>query len=765
MIRAIFCFVCCALSSAVLAAAGSLTQWVRPFAGTVGTGNTFPGACRPFGMVQPGPDTTDLHNPSGYERDQPTIRGFSATHLNGTGCAALGDVVLMPFTGETDGIDFGSPWDKAKEKAAPGYYAVTLDRFGTTAEITATERVSIYRFAWPKGAERKLLVDGATFLRDPWYAKDGQAIPSSCGGLSDDRREIAGSREFVSWVRAEVHYAVRFSRPVDTLVKLPRDGFEGAGDRWVCAFGVSDEPLEVRVAVSSVSPDGARGNLAEADGKTFDAVRTEADAEWESDLGRATIEGTDEQKRCFYTALYRLFVQPNNLADRDGRYRGADGKVRTAKGGRFYTTFSLWDTFRAAHPLYTILASERVPGFIDTFMDHARAHGHLPAWSLWGREAHCMIGMHAIPVLADAWAKGFRDFDPHEALGFMVNSMIGADKCWPKMDWGSYFEHGYLPCGPGPFDKGFVPGESVSRTLEYSYDWWCVSRFARQIGAETTARKADKWAAGWREVIDPETGFARGRAPGKGGWRTPFDPLENAQAGEFHGDYTEANAWIYTWHVFQDPDGLAERLGGREKALAKLDRFFATVPVRKEKVGGNNDLGGVAGDGQIGQYWHGNEPSHHIAYLYTVWGRPEKTAALVKRICAEAYKSADDGLCGNDDCGQMSAWYVLSMLGLYPFNPCGGEYVIGAPQVPMAQVKVKGAIEAEGRNSRSEANGLREQRKAFSVVARGLSKENKYVKSVTLNGKPITDWRIRHEDIVEGGELVFEMCALEGQCR
>lgn len=255
------------------ALAGALTRWDCPFSGTVGDGNATPAACRPFGMVQPGPDTTNVHNPSGYERDQSTIRGFSATHLNGTGCAALGDVVLMPFAGETNGVDFDSPWNKATEKAAPGYYAVTLDRYGTTAEMTATERVALFRFTWPQDKVAKLLVDGATFLRDPWYAKDGPAIPASDGGLSADRREIAGGRSFIGWVNAEMHYAVRFSRPVDTLVKLPRDGFEGAGDRWICTFGVADEPLEVRVAVSSVSPDGARGNLAEAASKTFDAVR------------------------------------------------------------------------------------------------------------------------------------------------------------------------------------------------------------------------------------------------------------------------------------------------------------------------------------------------------------------------------------------------------------------------------------------------------------------------------------------------------------
>ena len=719
--------------------AGELTKWVCPFSGTVGAGNTIPGACRPFGMVQPGPDTCDLHNPSGYERDQSAIRGFSATHLNGTGCAALGDVVLMPFTGETDGVDFSSSWNRENERAEPGYYTVKLDRFGTSVEITATERVAVFRFAWPEGAVRKLLVDGATFLRDPWYAKEGPSIPWSMGTVSEGRREISGGRAFVSWTKAETYYAVRFAEPAASVTSLPKDAFEGAGDRWICDFGAGGA-LEVRVAVSSVSAIGAKANLKEAEGKDFDTVRAEADAEWESYLARATAEGDDEQKRNFYTALYRLFIQPNNLADVGGRYRGADGGIYFADGGRHYTTLSLWDTFRAAHPLYTLIASERVPGLVDTFLDHARQHGHLPVWSLWGREAHCMIGMPAIPVLADAWAKGFRGFDAEEALGMMVRSMTGSDRCWPKMDWASFWEHGYYPYAAGPFDTGFVKGESVSRTLECAYDWWCIAHFARQIGAEATARKADRYAAAWKEVLDPATGFARGRGP-DGSWRTPFDPLENSQAGEFFGDYTEANAWIYTWHVFQDPDGLAERLGGREKALAKLDEFFATMPVRTEKVGGNNDLGGVAGDGQIGQYWHGNEPSHHVVYLYTVWGEPAKTEALVKRICKEAYKSSDRGLCGNDDCGQMSAWYVFSMLGLYPFNPCDGGYVLGAPQVPRGSLSLPGG-------------------KRLDIVAENFGAGP--VREVRLNGRRLAARHVSHAELVAGGELRFVMGASAG---
>jgi predicted alpha-1,2-mannosidase len=711
-----------------------LTKWVCPFSGTVGEGNTFPGACRPFGMVQPGPDTVNVHNPSGYERDQKAIRGFSATHLNGTGCAALGDVVLMPFAGETDGVDFSSQWKKEGEFAEPGYYSVALDRFSTRAEMTATERVAVFRFWWPEGVSRKLLVDGASFLRDPWYAKEGRSIPWSKGEVASDGREIAGSRAFISWVHGETHYAVRFSRPALSVEKLARDGFEGSGDRWTCDFGPGgDVPLEVRVAVSSVSAESARENLKEAEGLSFGTIRAAAKAEWNGLLARATVKGTDEQKRNFYTAMYRLFIQPNNLADCDGRYRGPDGKVHESKDGFFYTTLSLWDTFRAAHPLYTLVASERVPGFVNTFLEHAHQHGHLPVWSLWGREAHCMIGMPGIPVLADAWAKGFRDFDASEALAYMVGSMIDADRCWPKMDWAAFWEHGYIPYRPGPYDNALVTPESVSRTLEQAYDWWCVSHFARLTGAEATARKADRYAGAWREVIDPKTGFARGRGP-DGSWREKFDPLENTQAGESFGDYTEANAWIYTWHVFQDPDGLAERLGGREKALAKLDEFFATAPVRTEKVGGNNDLGGVAGDGQIGQYWHGNEPSHHIAYLYTVWGRPEKAEALVKKICAEAYKSGDDGLCGNDDCGQMSAWYVFSTLGMYPFNPCDGGYVICAPQV------------AEGTMALPYGRRLHVATENF-----GGGK----VEKVLFNGSELPSRWISHDDLVKGGELKF----------
>ena len=388
---------------------------------------------------------------------------------------------------------------------------------------------------------------------------------------------------------------------------------------------------------------------------------------------------------------------------------------------------------------------ERVPGFVDSMLSFGRHHGHLPMWTMWEGDDHGMIGMPAIPVVADAWTKGFRDFDADAALNLMVQSMINNDGENPVNCWNAFWENGYFPYEPGVFDKDLRPGGSVSRTLEFTYAWWCIADFATRLGNAKTAALARKYAESWRNVFDARVGFMRGRRPktAGGGWREPFDPCAEKPKGVFWGDYTEATAWVYTWHVFQDPFGLAEAMGGREKALAKLDEFFAATPPRAAGTA-NNDAGGVDAHGklkpgQIGQYWHGNEPSHHVAYFPAVLGAPRRTAELVRRICRDFYRPTPDGLCGNDDCGQMSAWYLFSTMGFYPFNPCGGDYVVGAPQAEEMRLKLAGG-------------------KTLTIRAKGLSDAAKYVKRVTLNGREVTGGVLRHADLVRGGELVFEMC-------
>ena len=744
---AMFVLVCLMIPVASFAGDIDFVRHVNTFIGTVAEGNAFPGTTMPFGMVQASPDTGVAgQRCAGFDLRDGSIRCFSQTHANGTGRPALGDGALMPFVGETDGIDFSSPYDKSTVTASPDLFACRLTRYGIGVEVTASKRVGWYRLTYPQDASAKILVDTAATISQPCNLKKGPPVKVCRTSFSDDRREIRVYRRLSIWEESTLCFAYRFSKPWTKIAEHAVDRFLGEGARYALDFGMLDSPLEVQVAVSSVSAEGAAANLAaETFGRTFDSVRAANRAARNELLGRLTIDtDSDEQKVNWYTALYHLCIQPNLYSDVDGRYTADDGSVKQAPNGTMYTMFSLWDTFRAAHPLYTLLVPDRVQAFLDSIWRQGKDHGHLPMWVMWGRETHTMIGMPSIPVLVDAWTKGWRVAKPQELLDEMIHTLTACDEECPKNSFGLIFDYGYIPHTPGPFGEHVVPYASVSRNLEIAYAWWCVARFARMIGNEPTARHADSFAGIWKKLYDPETGFMRARADptsGDGAWRTPFDPLANRQGDEpFWGDYTEANAYVYTWHVFQDVDGLVGLMGGRAAALKNLDRFFGTRPKPGKGAVGNNDEGGVVGPGQIGQYWQGNEPSHHVVYLYSIFGRPDRAAELVRRICTDCYRPTPDGLCGNDDCGQMSAWYLFSAMGFYPLNPCGGEYVIGAPQVPKVTLNL--------------ANG-----KTFTMIAKGFSKENKYVKSVTLNGKPITDWKIRHEDIMKGGELVFEMIA------
>jgi len=726
------------------ARAEDFAKYVDPLVGTVGEGNTFPGACSPFGLVQASPDSGTRVTCPGYKHTDTTIRGFSQTHLNGTGRPAMGDILLMPFTGEYDDLDVSSPFDKETQVCSPDYYAVTLGRGNVRAEATTSQRVAWWRFTFPEDATPKLLVDAAAMLMQPYNLKFGTRMLESDYALADDRTEISGGKRAQGWSPYRLFYSVKLDRPWKSIRRLPADAFDGAGDRFVLEFD-GNGPLVVQVGLSGVSADGARKNrLAETEGQTFESVRRANRAAWNALFSRMQlVTGTETEKKNWYTSLYHLCIQPNEQTDVDGRYRTASDTVEKSARGH-YATFSLWDTFRAAHPLYTLLVPERIPAFVDSLISVGRHHGHLPMWTMWADDDHGMIGIHSIPVIVDAWAKGWRDFDADEALNLMVKSMVGNDGENPVNCWNAYWENGYFPYYAGRFDQHLSPGGSVSRTLEFAYDWWCIADFAERIGNARTAQEARKYAGYWRNVFDEKTGFARARAPKSAGgaWREPFDPRAFRVPGELWNDYTEANSWIYTWHVFQDPLGLAKAMGGAEKALAKLDEFFTTLPPRANGSE-NNDEGGLSEDGnlkmgQYGQYWHGNEPSHHIAYFPAVLGRPRRTAELVRDICRESYHPTPDGLCGNDDCGQMSAWYLFSMMGFYPFNPCGGDYVIGAPQASEFRLAL-----ADG--------------KTLAIRAKGLSETAKYVRRATLNGVEVTGGVLRHADLVRGGELVFEM--------
>jgi len=557
------------------------------------------------------------------------------------------------------------------------------------------------------------IVSGEKALRNHILASDV---------TTEDKYTITGHNQASAWVTRHYYYVVKFDRPYTAIRQLAVQPGEKA-PRYVLDFALKPgESLQVKVALSTVSVDGAKKNLAsEVPGWDFAAVRRRTNAAWNGLLSRAEVDGTFAQKENFYTSLYHLFIQPNNIADVDGRYRGADDKVLTAPDKAYYSTLSLWDTYRAAHPLYTILTPERVDGFINTMVAHQKAQGYVPIWTLWGKENHCMIANHSVPVIADAYLKGFRGFDAEAAFQGIKTSLTVNH---PKSDWDIYEKYGYLP-----FD--IIKGESVSRVLEYAYDDYCAAQLAKALGKEEDAAFFARRAENYRNVFDPETKFMRGR-DSKGGWRTPFDPVK-LNHGEHSGyDYTEGNAWQYTWHVQHDPDGLIGLMGGKEAFADKLNRLF-TLESKVEGAGFVLDVSGL-----IGQYAHGNEPSHHVAYFFCFAGRPWKTQELVREMTDIMYKNYPGGLCGNDDCGQMSAWYVFSALGFYPFNPCNDGYVLGAPQVPKVTLRL-----AKG--------------KTFTVVANGLSPENKYVQRVTLNGKPVSGIKLTHAQIMSGGTLVFEM--------
>ena len=696
-------------------------RWVDPFIGTDGTGHTFPAACVPFGLVQAGPDTGNgtWAYCSGYRYGDRTICGFTQTHLNGTGCPDLGDLRLMPFpaTGFAGSGDTGNPVDpvaaarKICAVAEPGYCAVTLEG-GIKVEIAAAEHAALYRIT--ANGRLRLLVDCAYGIGGPGYLKRTTASDVKLVG----RRGLVGKNRRRQWVERDYAFAVSFCRDSTSVSELPRA--EGiVAPRYLFDFDANDKALLVKVALSAEGGTEAAGcNLAaELPGWDFDAVKMAARAKWNKLLSRATIEGSDDQKKNWYTALYHLFIQPNNLADAGER--------------PFYSTFSCWDTFRAAHPLYTILCPEKVPGMVDSMLEQGRRTGYLPVWTLWGVENQCMIGTHSVPVIVD-WFLKECDGSRVDRVAYWKGAYAQIKDALTKRHdgrikerWDLLDRYGYYP-----FDE--IRGESVSRTMECAYDDWCAGVMAERLGLADDAAFFFSRSQNWKNVFDPSLGLVRGK-DSSGKWREPFNPYALGHGAKTDNDFTEGNAFQYSWHVLHDPQGLVAAMGGREKFAARLDLLFA-APSRTEGMGDVSDVTGL-----IGQYVHGNEPSHHVIYFYPQVGHPEKAAERIREVFDKFYLPKPDGLCGNDDCGQMSAWYLFSAMGFYPFNPCGGEYILGAPQVPKAVLNLAGG-------------------KKFTVTARNLSQENKYVRSVKLNGKPVADWTIRHADIMKGGDLVFEMC-------
>jgi predicted alpha-1,2-mannosidase len=661
--------------------------------------------------------------------------GFSHTHLSGTGAADLLDVLLVPTVGplklepgtrEVPGSGYRSRFSHAEETARPGYYAVRLSDYGIRVELTASERVGVHRYTFPASTSAHVILDLAHMILAP--VEDGGGVLDSEITIKDETT-ILGWRRTTRWAtNRHVYFAARFSRPFAAVGLLvgteERPGLRQARGRrlkaWVDYRTAAGEVILVKVALSPTSVEGALRNLeTEVPAWDFDRVRTMAARAWRQALSAIQVDGgTKAQKRTFYTALYHAFLAPTLFDDVNGAYRGLDAQVHEADGFHYHSTFSLWDTYRAAHPLYCLVQRGRARDFARTLVRMAveSPEGQMPVWPLGNSETNCMIGYHSASVLAEAWAKGVRDFDLPTAFERMK---VQARKDGYR-GLGDYRRFGYIPS-----DR---EAESVSKTLEYSYDDWCVAQVAKTLGRTDDQREFLRRAAFYRDVLDPSTGFARPRLA-DGTFAGPFDPMKYGVSTAWH-DYTEGNAWQYTFAAQHDPEGYVRLLGGRDALVQRLDDLF-TTPLDTKAAGLPIDVTGL-----VGQYAHGNEPSHHVAYLYVYAGAPWKTQERVRSIMDTQYADTPEGLSGNDDCGQMSAWFVLSALGLYPVNPAGATYVLTSPLFDRATIDL-------------------DQGRRFTVRVDRSSAADIYVQSVTLGGRPLTRSWITHDEVMNGGELRF----------
>lgn len=708
------------MAGAVLMAACStaprLTSYIDPKIGTGDHGHVFVGANVPFGMVQVGPTSIPQEWDwcSGYHASDSTLIGFSHTHLSGTGIGDLFDVTIMPVVGEVtysrgDGIDPASGmWsfaDRSKEVARPGYYSVPVVRYGVLAEMSATSRVGYHRYTFPKSDEAALVID----------LKNGgcwDSVTESHMEVVGDNR-IEGYRYSSGWANDQkVYFVAEFSKPFESFeVKNTHYGR--------AAFATSaGEQILLKVAISPVSVEGARANMV-AEIPSWPAIEdvvAKAEQAWEAELQKAQIKSDDESmKRIFYTALYHTMVAPSEFCDVDGKYRGADGEVHPNPGHTTYTTYSLWDTYRAAMPLYSIMHPEKMNGIVNSMLNIFDEQGRLPVWHLWGNETDCMVGNPGVISVADAVVKGDTGIDPERAYKAIYATSMNEGR-----GNGLRMKYGYIP-----YDK--TENKSVAFDMEFAIADAAAAAAARIVGKQDDARYFEERSHSYRHYFDPSTGFIRPRNS-EGGWRTPFDPFFSDHTFD---DYCEGNAWQYTWLVPHDVEGLAECYGSRETMIEKLDSLF----VVSSEITGENASSDISG--LIGQYAHGNEPSHHTLYIYAMLGQPWKCADKVREVLRTLYFDGEAGLSGNEDVGQMSAWYVMSALGFYQAEPASARYWFGSPIVDEATLKVKGG--------------------ELRIVAENNSEQNKYIQRVWLNGEEYRQPYISHADLTAGGELRFEM--------
>ncbi|RAJ18194.1 GH92 family glycosyl hydrolase [Olleya aquimaris] len=688
-----------------------LTSYVNPFIGTGGHGHTYPGATLPFGMMQLSPDTRleGWDGCSGYHYSDNYIYGFSHTHLSGTGVSDYGDVLIMPTNTQVinNGADgkagYRAHFSHDNEIAEPGYYKVTLDSTNIEVELTVSKRSGIHKYVYPSSDNQFAIVD--LVHRD-------KVLDAKFEKISDT--EIVGYRFSDAWAKDQrLFFVIKTSHTFkDVLQSPPKKGLKGAKKIALQFQNPNNEPVYIKIGISAVDIEGARKNLKEEIGEqSFDAVKKSAQDLWEKQLEKIVVESDNEDyKTNFYTSMYHVALAPNLYQDVDGRYRGMDMEIHQTKDFDYYTVFSLWDTYRATHPLYTIIEQDKTNDFINTFIAKYNEGGIMPIWDLSANYTGCMIGYHAVPVIADAYLKGIKGYDVEKAFEAMKHSAT-RDKLGLK----SYKALGFIPVEE--------ESESVSKTLEYAYDDWTISQMAKSLNKTEDYKTFSERAQYYKNVFDPDTQFMRGRF--RNTWFSPFDPYE------VNFNYTEANAWQYSNYVPQDISGFINLLGGKDKLEANLDTLF----VAKAETSGRHqaDISGL-----IGQYAHGNEPSHHMAYLYNFVNKPHKTQEKVHQIVTELYSNTPDGISGNEDCGQMSAWYIFSSIGFYPVTPGSNQYIIGAPLFEKATFNLE--------------NG-----KQFTVSTENLSSKNIYIASAELNGNPFNQSFINHSDIINGGTLHFKM--------
>lgn len=754
-IVSIFVAICFTSTSFAQSKMEDLTQYVDPLIGTQEMGHVFPGSCVPFGMVQLSPDTdtipfavngqytgTVYRYCAGYQYNDPTIVGFSHTHFSGTGHSDLGDFLIMPTTGDlrlnpgtSDKPENGyrSRFSHDTEEASPGYYSVKLDDYNIKAELTSTERVGFHQYTFPESENAHIVLD----LTHGIYNYEGKVLWSQVWVHNDTL--VTGYRITSGWARTNyLYFAMVFSKPIENYgskneEELVYRGFwrkfdqennfpEMGGRKLKTHFDFTTgegEKIKIKFALSAVSTEGALKNLyAEVPHFDFDKVKNEAKVKWQKELERIRIDAAPEKKVTFYTSLYHTFINPIEYMDVDGHYRGIDHQIHKADGFVNYSVFSLWDTYRALHPFLTIVQPERTSDMINSMLAHydQSVHQLLPVWSHFGNENWCMIGYHAVPVIADAWINGIRGFDPQRALKAVISS--ATYKKYGNLE--DYMKLGYVP-----FDKSAY---GSSMTLEYAYDDWAISRFAQSLGNTEVARQFEKRSHNWKNLFNDEIGFV-GAKNSDGNWKTPFDPLHTANEG-----FIEGNAWNFSLYVPHDIPALIRKLGGNKSFTHYLDTLF-TMYLPDEYFAETED---VTREGLIGCYVHGNEPSHHVPYLYNWAGKPWKTQERVHQIKNTMYLNKPDGLCGNDDCGQMSAWYIFSSMGFYPVTPGSGKYAIGSPSLKQATIQLP-------------------NQKELVIKVDNYSEKNIYVQSVKINGKELKEYTLEHSDLIAGGELVFKM--------